>query len=189
VLGTTGIVIPFSCSAWIHSIHRGIDVARATGISHLAASTGNNSEQAVKALHNLPDVALIEMGDFVGGMLKYLKTHPVPRLTIAGGVAKMTKLAQGRLDLHSKRGAVDFPGLATLAAQAGCDAATVEQVTTANTAALAFEIARGLGDIVAAQAWNVAAAVLQGSGTELEIVLFDRQAMLVGRAPFKTVHI
>ena len=52
------------------------------------------------------------MGDFVGGMLKYLRRHPVPRVTIAGGFGKMTKLAQGLLDLHSKRGAVDNAALA-----------------------------------------------------------------------------
>ena len=49
----------------------------------------------MRKLHGLPEVALIDMGDFVGGMLKYLRRHPVPRVTIAGGVAKMTKLAQG----------------------------------------------------------------------------------------------
>src|SRR5580693_930214 len=72
ILGTTGIVVPFSCAAWIDTIHRGIDVARAAGLSHIAGSTGSTSEAAIKALHGLPDVALIEMGDFVGAMLKYL---------------------------------------------------------------------------------------------------------------------
>ena len=107
ILGTTGIVVPYSCSAWIHSIHRGIDVARAAGLTHIAGATGASSEAAVQKLYDLPEIALIDMGDFVGGMLKYLRTHPVPRVTIAGGVAKMTKLAQGLLDLHSKRGVVD----------------------------------------------------------------------------------
>ena len=96
ILGTTGVVIPYSCSAWIHSIHRGIDVARASGITHVAGATGNASENAIRALHAMPDTALLDMGDFVGGTLKYLKSHPIPRITIAGGVAKMTKLAQGR---------------------------------------------------------------------------------------------
>ena len=104
ILGTTGIVVPYSCAAWIDSIHRGIDVARAAGLPHVAGATGSTSEAAVAALHGLPEVALLEMGDFVGGMLRYLRRRPVPRVTIAGGVAKMTKLAQGRLDLHSKRG-------------------------------------------------------------------------------------
>src|SRR5258707_10395178 len=57
VLGTTGIVIPYSCSSWIHSIHSGIDVARAAGIEHLAAATGSTSEAAAARLHHLPDMA------------------------------------------------------------------------------------------------------------------------------------
>jgi cobalt-precorrin-5B (C1)-methyltransferase len=106
VLGTTGIVIPYSCSAWIHSIRQGIDVARATGIAHIAGATGKTSEAAVRQYHHLGEDAVIDMGDFVGGMLKYLARHPVPRLTIAGGFAKLTKLAQGNLDLHSSRSEV-----------------------------------------------------------------------------------
>ena len=65
----------------------------------------------MQKLYDLPEIALIDMGDFVGGMLKYVRAHPVPRVTIAGGVAKMSKLAQGLLDLHSKRGAVDLAAL------------------------------------------------------------------------------
>ena len=103
ILGTTGIVVPYSCSAWIHSIHRGIDVARAAGLTHIAAATGSTSERAVQVLHGLPEIALIDMGDFVGGTLKYLRRHPVPRLTLAGGFAKLAKLGQGALDLHSGR--------------------------------------------------------------------------------------
>src|SRR5579859_7090846 len=91
ILGTTGIVVPYSCAAWIHSIHRGIDVARAAGLQHIAGSTGSTSETAVQKLYGLSEPALIDMGDFVGGMLKYAKRHPVPRITIAGGFAKMTK--------------------------------------------------------------------------------------------------
>lgn len=193
ILGTTGIVVPYSCSAWIHSIHRGIDVARAMGIEHVAGATGNTSETAIRALHNLPDVALIDMGDFVGGMLKYMKTHPLARVTIAGGVAKMTKLAQGRLDLHSKRGSADLSALAALALQAGCTPEIAEAIAQANTVAHAFELARGhgmaLGDIVAAQAKTVAASVLHGCDTEIEIVLFGRDGSLVGRAPFCEPHL
>src|SRR5437660_9578868 len=88
ILGTTGVVVPYSCASWIHSIHRGIDVARAAGRDHLAGATGSTSEDAVRALHGLDEVALIDMGDFVGAMLKYLRRHPAPRLTIAGGFGK-----------------------------------------------------------------------------------------------------
>ena len=77
ILGTTGIVHPYSCSAWIASIHRGIDVCRANGVEHAAACTGSTSEAAVRRLYDLPDIALIDMGDFAGGTLKYLRRHPI----------------------------------------------------------------------------------------------------------------
>jgi cobalt-precorrin-5B (C1)-methyltransferase len=192
ILGTTGIVVPYSCSAWIEAIHRGIDVARAMGIAHLAGATGAGSEAAVKRLHGLPETALIDMGDFVGGMLKYLARHPVARVTVAGGVGKMSKLAQGLLDLHSKRGAIDLVALAARAAAAGAAPPLQGRIAAANTAAEAFAAAAAegvaLGDLVARAAWDVAAAVLARTPTSLEIVVFDRDGALVGRAPFAPAH-
>src|SRR5437763_6444363 len=186
ILGTTGIVVPYSCSSWIHSIYSGIDVARAAGHTLVAGSTGASSEAAVQKLHGLPETALIDMGDFVGGMLKYLRTHPVPKVTIAGGLAKMTKLAQGMLDLHSKRGAVDLAALAMLAETAGAGTALRERILAANSAAEAFGLAEadgiGLGDAVAQAAQETAARVVEGRGIAIEIVLFDREGRLVGRA-------
>jgi len=130
ILGTTGVVRPFSCSAWIASIHRGIDVARANGLDHVAGSTGATSEKAFQDRYHLPDIALLDMGDFVGGMLKYLRRHPVPRLTISGGIAKMVKLAQGHGDLHSARSQVDFTLLADWAAPFGFDHGDVAAANT-----------------------------------------------------------
>jgi cobalt-precorrin-5B (C1)-methyltransferase len=186
ILGTTGIVVPYSCAAWIASIQRGIDVARAAGLVHIAGATGASSEAAVRSLYDLPEIALIDMGDFVGGMLKYVRAHPVPRVTIAGGVAKMTKLAQGLLDLHSKRGEVDLAALAALAEAAGGNAALHACIVAANTAAEAFGHAQadgiGLGDAVAHAARAVAARVVEGSGIAVDVLLFDRDGRLVGRA-------
>jgi cobalt-precorrin-5B (C1)-methyltransferase len=186
ILGTTGIVIPYSCSSWIHSIRSGIDVARAIGLSHVAGATGSTSEAAVQKLYGLPEPALIDMGDFVGGMLKYIRAHPLPRVTIAGGVAKMTKLAQGLLDLHSKRGAVDLAALAAFADGAGGSAALHARIVAANTAAEAFALAQAegvaLGDAVARAAREVAAKVVEGKKIAIDVIVFDRDGALVGRA-------
>jgi cobalt-precorrin-5B (C1)-methyltransferase len=191
ILGTTGVVVPYSCAAWIHSIHRGIDVARAAGLTHLAGATGDTSERAVQRHHGLPELALIDMGDFVGGMLKYLRAHPVPRVTVAGGVAKMVKLAQGRLDLHSRRGGVDLDALAALARETGASEEQAAAIAQCNTTAQAFGLASGaglsLGNAVALRAWETAAHVLLGMPGELEVILFDRDGTLVGQAPFRHV--
>ncbi|MGC2134216.1 MAG: cobalt-precorrin-5B (C(1))-methyltransferase CbiD, partial [Xanthobacteraceae bacterium] len=189
ILGTTGIVVPYSCSAWIHSIYSGIEVARAAGLTHIAGATGASSEAAVQKLYGLPEIALIDMGDFVGGMLKYLRRHPVARVTIAGGVAKMTKLAQGLTDLHSKRGEVDLAELANFAAASGGDAQLCQRILSANTAAEAFTLAQdagiALGDAVALAAQHTAEDVIAGRDIAVEVALFDREQNLVGRAPFK----
>ena len=183
VLGTTGIVIPFSCAAWIDTIHRGIDVARATGLAHVAGATGTTSERAVATLYALPETALIEMGDFVGGFLKYLRRHPVERVTVAGGFAKMAKLGQGLLDLHSARGSVDFGWLAAEAARAGGDAALLARIAEANTAAEASILALADGiDLaagIAATARLTAAKALAGTGIRLDVAVFDRAGALL----------
>lgn len=192
VLGTTGIVVPYSCAAWITGIHRGIDVARAAGIPHIAGATGRMSEAAVQNFHHLPDIALIDMGDFVGGMLKYLRRHPLPRLSIAGGVAKMTKLAQGRLDLHAARGTVDLVALAEQAALAGASPTLTARIKAANTVMEAEILARAegiaLADAIAEAAWHTAAKTLDKSTIELEILIFDRDGALRGRKDFTHVH-
>jgi cobalt-precorrin-5B (C1)-methyltransferase len=192
ILGTTGIVVPYSCAAWIHSIQRGIDVARAAGLGHIAGATGSSSEAAVQKFHQLPETALIDMGDFVGGMLKYLRRHPVARVTIAGGVAKMTKLAQGRLDLHAKRGVVDLVALAGFARAAGGPDELAQRIIASNTAAEAFAHAAAagvpLGDEVARAAQRTAADVMAGAGIDIEVLLFDREGRLAGQALFRSIH-
>ncbi|MGB9163095.1 MAG: cobalt-precorrin-5B (C(1))-methyltransferase [Rhodomicrobium sp.] len=196
ILGTTGIVVPFSCAAWIHSIHRGIDVARACGVEHIAGATGSASEAAIQRMHALPDAALIEMGDFVGGMLKYLRQHPIPRVTIAGGFAKMTKLGQGLLDLHSKRGRVDNEWLAGLLRNAGGSIELCALAREANTAQHVLELAREadakaaarLGDLVAEAAWSAAARALGETGIALDVAVFSRAGSLVGKTEARRAH-
>lgn len=182
-MGTTGIVRPYSCAAWIASIHRGIDVARATGAAHVGAATGSTSEAAARKIYDLPDHLWLDMGDFVGGMLKYLRAHPVPRLTIAGGVGKMTKLAQGASDLHSKRSQVDFDALAEMAKGEQLDPMPVR---AANTAAEAHQAAGpGLSQAVAWRARKEALKLLSGAPVDVEIMVVDRSGAMVGRAGFE----
>ncbi|MEM9099784.1 MAG: cobalt-precorrin-5B (C(1))-methyltransferase [Pseudomonadota bacterium] len=179
ILGTTGIVRPFSCAAWIASIHRGIDVVRANGLTHVVGTTGSTSERLVQELYELPEIAYLDMGDFVGGLLKYLRQHPVRRLTIAGGIGKMSKLGQGALDLHSGRSQVDFARLAEMAGAAG------PEVATANTALQALEIAGvPLAEKVAEAAEETICATLRGAPVSVETIVINRRGSLLARRPF-----
>jgi len=185
ILGTTGIVRPFSCSAWIASIHRGIDVAVAGNLPHVIGSTGSTSEKAAQALFSVPDFALLDMGDFAGGLLKYLRNHPLPRLTIAGGFGKLTKLAQGALDLHSGRSQVDFDQLSAYAAELGASADLCETVRSANTANHVLGLCAGAGidiaALVAAKARHQAIAVLRGAEIDVDVLVVDRSGEIVAQ--------
>ncbi|MEU1799979.1 cobalt-precorrin-5B (C(1))-methyltransferase [Streptomyces sp. NPDC019937] len=186
ILGTTGIVVPYSCSAWIDSIRRGVDVARAAGRRHVAGCTGSTSEKVAVATHGLPEDALLDMGDFAGAVLKYLRRHPVERLTIAGGFAKLSKLAAGHLDLHSSRSQVDKGFLAELARRGGADEDLAAAVAAANTGLETVQLcaARGvpLGDLVAAAAREVALGVLRGAPVAVDVICVDRAGTVVGHA-------
>jgi len=187
ILGTTGIVVPYSCSAWIHSIHRGIDVAKAAGLDHVVGSTGSTSEKAAMALYDLPLIAFLDMGDFVGGLMKYLRSHPVSRLTIAGGFGKLSKLAAGHMDLHSKRSQVDPDFLASLAEQAGADEKLISDIAASGSAGAILQIAQNnslaLGDEVAKAAQTEADKFVEGAFA-VEVILYDRMGNPVGRAGF-----
>lgn len=178
VLGTTGIVRPFSCSAWIASIHRGVDVARADGQAHVVGTTGATSEKAVQQYFGLPDHAMLDMGDFAGGMMKYLRKNPVARLTIGGGPGKLSKLAQGAMDLHSKRSQVDFDALAKMAGVAG-----LEDISAANTALEAIEIAgEKLAELIAQAALERVNEFLKDTNILVDIIVVDRKGSILARA-------
>lgn len=174
ILGTTGIVRPFSCAAWIASIHRGIDVARAEGLPHVAGCTGATSEKVVQGLFDLPDHAMLDMGDFTGGLLKYVAKHPVPRITIGGGIGKMTKLAQGARDLHSGRSQVDLVRLAEV-----LDRPDVAQMNTAMQ--VHQEVGTPMADWVAHNAVKTVRSMLPDS-VAADVVVIDRKGEVLARA-------
>jgi cobalt-precorrin-5B (C1)-methyltransferase len=178
ILGTTGIVHPFSCAAWIASIHRGVDVARAMGLTHIAGCTGSTSEDAVRAHFNLPLEAMMDMGDFAGGLLKYVREHPVDRITIGGGFGKITKLAQGAMDLHSGRSQVDFEWLAKFAPQN-----LHKEVKTANTAQQVLEmLGTGLASQVAGNAKLEVEKILRGAPVATDVMIVDRAGKIIAHA-------
>lgn len=189
ILGTTGIVRPYSCAAYIASIHQGIDVAQRNGVVHIAASTGSTSEAAIQARYALDEMALIEMGDFVGALLKHLRRVPIARVSVCGGFGKITKLANGHLDLNSRASSIDFEQLALWAEQCGAPAAVLAEIRTANTSMQALALCQQqqlkLGDYVCQVALIEARKVLAklpAGAVSLEVFAVDRQGQFVGAA-------
>jgi cobalt-precorrin-5B (C1)-methyltransferase len=111
-------------------------------------------------------------------LLKYLKKNPVARITIGGGIGKMTKLAQGARDLHSKRSQVDFGGLGDMAVAAG-----LPDIRDANTALEALERAGPeLARLVAEAARGQVCDMLLGADIVVDTVVIDRAGSVMGRA-------
>ncbi|MBX2808404.1 MAG: cobalt-precorrin-5B (C(1))-methyltransferase [Cellvibrionaceae bacterium] len=196
ILGTTGIVRPFSCAAWISSIHQAIDVAEANACHHIAASTGNRSEQVVQAHYQLQEMALIEMGDFVGAVFKHLKKISgrasasgglaIQKLSLCGGFGKISKLARGHMDLNSRACAIDFEALAVVASSLGATAQLCRTIRTANTSIEALEHCQRAGIDLAAALCAQALAVARQRvppAIALELIAIDRRGNIVGRAP------
>lgn len=193
ILGTTGIVRPFSCAAYIASIHQGIDVATTNGYRHIAASTGNSSEMVIRDHYQLPEIALIEMGDFVGAVFKHLRNNKdrivLDKLSICGGFGKMTKLAQGHLDLHSRASSIDLDFLADIVIELNGPAALVDKVRTANTSIEVLKLCQGESSILGSDFGNKICQLALASARktvpthiELEIWAINRQSEIVGKA-------
>jgi cobalt-precorrin-5B (C1)-methyltransferase len=135
ILGTRGIVVPYSTAAYKASIVQAISVARANHCEHIVITTGGRSEKyAMKQYPQLPEEAFIEMGDFVGFTLKQCKRQGVKKVSMVGMMGKFSKVAQGVMMVHSKSAPVDFHFLAKVASEAGASAALVEEIKHANTA-------------------------------------------------------
>jgi len=139
----------------------------------------------VQELYDLSDNAMLDMGDFAGGMLKYLRKHPIPKVTIGGGFAKLSKLAMGFMDLHSGRSQVDHARLAEWMRELGADADTCNAVRTANTAnqvlAIAHEAALPIANYVADRAKQSAEKVARAK-VDIEVIVIDRSGTIVGRS-------
>ncbi len=191
ILGTTGIVRPFSCAAYIASIHQGIDVTRANGLGHIAACTGNSSETFIATHYQLPEMALIEMGDFAGAVLKYVRHHPVERLSICGGFGKLSKLAMGHLDLHSRVSSIDFDYLANSAKTAGADESLQQQIREANTSIEALNLCQSQGvdlaSVICANALEVAKKTVK-QDFPIEVWAVNRAGERVGLAQDKATQ-
>jgi len=135
ILGTRGIVVPFSTSAWKASIVHAINVAYETGCRHLVLSTGGRSEKyGMEVYPELPEEAFIEMGDFVGFTLQMCKRKGIEKVTLVGMMGKFSKVAQGVMMVHSKSAPVDFGFLTRVAEESGASEELLAQLRDATTA-------------------------------------------------------
>jgi cobalt-precorrin-5B (C1)-methyltransferase len=135
ILGTTGVVRPFSTASWRASVVQQVDVAAAQGLDHMVLSTGGRTDAAAQRLFSeLPPVCFVEVGDFTGVALRRAAGAGMARITFVGMAGKITKLAAGVLMTHYRRSKVDSDLLAEVARLCGAPGAVVEAATATATA-------------------------------------------------------
>jgi len=131
IVGVSGIVKPFSESAFLDSIRKCLEVAKASGSGRVVINSGAKSERFVKALYpTLPRQAFVEYGNYIGETLKMADTLGIPHLTLGVMMGKAVKLASGQLDTHSRHGVMDKKWIAEMLKEADCDI-DVSQLTLA----------------------------------------------------------
>ncbi len=143
ILGTTGIVRPFSTAAWRASVGQAVNVMGAQGLETLVLSTGGLTEKAaMRLLPDLDEVCFVEVGDFTGHALKGAVKNKLKRVFFIGMAGKLAKLAAGIMMTHWTRSKVDNDLLARITAEAGGSGELIEEVKGANTARHAYELWR-----------------------------------------------
>ena len=181
ILGTTGIVRPFSTASWRASVMQAVDVLAAQGETTVVLATGGRTEKAAMALHpELAEGCFVEVGDFTGAALRRAREGGLTRVIFVGMVGKLTKLAAGVLMTHYTRSAVDRELLADISSEAGGDDALVAAVLAANTARHAYELweAAGLlkpaGDVLCRRVREVLERFTEGA-VSASVVMVDPQ--------------
>ena len=151
ILGTTGIVRPFSTASWRASVEQAISVLAAQGEDTVVLCTGGRTEKgAMTMLPQLPEVCFVEVGDFTGAALRRAVEHGLARVVFAGMAGKLTKLAAGVLMTHYTRSKVSLELLRDITLAAGGDQDLAGRVATANTARHAAELWDEAGLLAAA---------------------------------------
>jgi cobalt-precorrin-5B (C1)-methyltransferase len=187
ILGTTGIVVPYSHAAFKVSILKAIRVARVNGCTHLVLTPGGKSEAFAQRLFRLPEEAFIEVGDFVAQAMAYCKRYRPSQVSFAALPAKFSKVAAGQLETHSRDGEVDFAFLAAVGAQAGLPAALCAKIRTATLAREVFGWVKqeaGAAEfcrLLSRAAQRALARAAQGTFA-VEALLFDFDGTVLARA-------
>lgn len=146
ILGTTGIVKPYSTSAYRASVVQGVQVAATLGHGVVVLTTGGRTEQfAMKERAALPPACFVQMGDFLRYALDEAVAQGLTEVVIGGMVGKLTKIAQGETITHANRAEVDTELLAQLAARIGAPPEVCAEIAAAETARFAAERMQALG--------------------------------------------
>lgn len=177
ILGTSGIVIPFSTASYAASIRQNLDVAVAMGNYTVVLTTGGRSEDFAKNIIDLPEHCFVQMGDFSGYTVQQCKKKQIKKAYVVGFIGKLAKMATGTKQTHVKGSKVDMKFLAKIATECGAEEDTVNEIKKANTARHVSEIIKerkinGFFDEICNKTLAHMKSYSEGK-IQLQVILFD----------------
>lgn len=186
ILGTTGIVIPYSTASFAAAIRQSIDVTIAMGDNTVVLTTGGRSEDFSKKEFDLPDHCFVQMGDFAGYAIEQCAKRGIKKAYVAGFIGKLTKIAMGVKQTHVKGSKVDTDFLAKIASSCGATEKAVQEITNANTARHVQEIVADnkIEGFFAAVCSKAQKQMQKHSESKvvIEVLLFDFDGSILGRS-------
>ena len=189
ILGTTGVVQPFSTAAWRASVNVSIGVAAANDIEHMVITTGTQSENFAKRYFDLPDMSYVNVGIFTGPSLKRCVQRGIPRATLVGMVGKFSKIAMGNFVTHVAGNKVDTDFLAALASECGASNRVQAEMRNASSARHFQEIAiendiMGVFGLISQKVCEQCEIFLGKNAPKLVVdcVCFDFEGHILGKA-------
>lgn len=189
ILGTTGVVKPYSTSAYKASVVQAIDVARERGVTDVVLTTGGKSEAyAMRLYPEIPEEAFVQVGDFVGVAVKHCARRGTGSAIVVGMIGKLSKMADGRMMTHAAGSKVNMSLLGSIAEALGAARDVVEAIRGANTARHVLELSAqaGIGALADAICARAVDALARHAGLvaplAVHAVLVDFDGSVLGRA-------
>ena len=185
ILGTSGIVIPFSTASYAASIRQNLDVSIAMGNDIVVLTTGGRSEDFAKKIVNLPEHCFIQMGDFSGYTIQQCARKNIKKAYVVGFIGKLAKMAAGVKQTHVKGSKVDMNFLAQLARRCNASEKIIESIRKANTARHVSEIViennvRGFFDEICNETYQHMRKHSEEK-VPLDVILFDFDGNILAR--------
>jgi cobalt-precorrin-5B (C1)-methyltransferase len=189
ILGTTGIVIPYSTASFAASIRQSIDVSKAMGSDSVILTTGGRSEDFARGIfgNSIADHAYIQIGDFIGFSIKQCAIKKIKKAYVIGFIGKLTKMAMGIKQTHVKGSHVDMNFLADLASRCGAGNEHIKKIKSANTARHVGELVEQFGinifyDVLCEEVYKHLSKY-SPSELQIKIILLDFNGKIIGKYP------
>lgn len=185
ILGTSGIVIPFSTASYAASIRQNLDVSIAMGNDTVVLTTGGRSEDFAKKIVDLPEHCFVQMGDFSGYTIQQCGRKNIKKAYVVGFIGKLAKMAAGVKQTHVKGSKVDMNFLAELARKVNAGEKIIDSIKKANTARHVSEIIQennvsGFFELICVEVYRHMRKHSEEK-VPIDVILFDFEGNILAR--------